>query len=126
MVFENEAAVAFLDINPLFPGHTLVVPREHHITLPDLPAAQLEAYFSTVQLLTKAVQQACDAEGVFVAQNNVVSQTVHHLHFHLVPRWHGDGLTGFFWPRNPYRDPTHQESVRQAIAQKATALSQLS
>lgn len=121
-VFENEAAIAFLDINPLFPGHTLVVPKTHHVTLPDLPTDQLAPYFATVQLLTSAVQTACEAQGIFVAQNNIVSQTVHHLHVHLVPRNQGDGLRGFFWPRNPYRDVAHQEEVRLAIAEEAARL----
>lgn len=119
IVYEDEHAVAFLDIKPLFPGHVLVVPRHHVVTLPDLPAEELPPYFKVVQGMTTAVQEAMRCEGIFVAQNNIVSQTVHHLHFHIVPRSKGDGLNGFFWPRNLYHDNAHKESVRQQI--EATA-----
>lgn len=104
IVADTEATVAFLDTRPLFKGHVLVIPREHVITLPDLPAATLAPYFAEVQRIAAAVPQAYDAQGTFVAQNNIVSQSVPHLHTHVVPRTKGDGLRGFFWPRHKYAD----------------------
>ena len=118
-VYEDEEAVAFLDLSPLFPGHVLVCPRKHAETLPDLPAATIAPLFGTVQLLSKAVQAAVEAEGTFVAMNNVVSQSVPHLHVHVVPRCRKDGLKGFFWPKNHYTSVAHKESVRQAIEREA-------
>ena len=96
------AAVAFLDRSPLFAGHTLVVPRRHVVTLADLDPAELGPYFERVQRIAAAVPVAVDAQGTFVANNNVVSQSVAHLHVHVVPRTKGDGLRGFFWPRRKY------------------------
>ena len=104
IVADTEATVAFLDTRPLFKGHVLVIPREHVITLPDLPTATLAPYFAEVQRIAAAVPQAYDAQGTFVAQNNIVSQSVPHLHTHVVPRTKGDGLRGFFWPRHKYAD----------------------
>jgi histidine triad (HIT) family protein len=95
-------AVAFLDIRPVFKGHTLVVPREHRVTLADLPAEQLASYFGFVQRVAVAVEESLGAGGTFVAINNKVSQSVAHLHTHVVPRTKGDGLRGFFWPRTKY------------------------
>lgn len=115
IVFEDEISVGFLDAGPLFPGHVLLAPRGHYETLPDLPAEQVGPYFRNVQRLVKAVQQACDAPGCFVAQNNVVSQSVPHLHVHVVPRRHKDGLKGFFWPRTPYDSDDHKRAVAEAI-----------
>jgi len=121
---EVEAAVvagdadtlAFLDHRPLFPGHVLVVPRAHIETLDDLPAASIESFFATVRRMSAAVRRALGAQGTFVAMNNVVGQSVPHLHVHVVPRTRGDGLRGFFWPRTPYDDAAHMERVRSAIA----------
>ena len=95
-------AVAFLDVRPVFPGHVLVVPRGHVETLPDVPAADLGPFFERVQRLAAAVPRAVEATGTFVAMNNKVSQSVPHLHVHVVPRRPKDGLRGFFWPRQTY------------------------
>jgi histidine triad (HIT) family protein len=114
-VFEDEVCVAFLDHRPLFPGHTLVVPRAHVETLADLPGGLVAPFFTTVQLLTRAVERALQAHGTFVAVNNRVSQSVPHLHVHVVPRRHKDGLKGFFWPRRPYRDDAEMSEVRERI-----------
>lgn len=102
LVHEDPQVVAFLDRRPVFPGHVLVVPRAHHETLPELPADLVGPYFAAVQRITGAVIEAMEADGAFVAQNNTVSQSVPHLHFHVVPRRFKDGLKGFFWPRHPY------------------------
>lgn len=118
-VLEDEATVAFLDARPLFPGHCLLIPREHHVTLPDLPAALLAPLFANAQLLCRAVERGLGADGTFVAVNNRVSQSVAHLHVHVVPRRQKDGLRGFFWPRERYADTEAalrvQAAVRSAI-----------
>jgi histidine triad (HIT) family protein len=114
-VLEDEHTVAFLDARPLFPGHTLVVPRVHHDTLTSLPVTQIEPLFQRVRWLAKAVQEAMGAEGTFVAINNVVSQSVPHLHVHIVPRTKGDGLRGFFWPRQGYGSDEHATEVADLI-----------
>lgn len=95
-------AVAFLDVRPVFPGHVLVVPRDHVETLPELPGEMVGAFFTRVQAIAAAVPTAMDAAGTFVAVNNKVSQSVPHLHVHVVPRRPKDGLRGFFWPRVSY------------------------
>ena len=115
VVFEDDISIAFLDIRPLFPGHVLFAPREHFATLPDLPAELVGPFFQNAQRLVRAVQQACDAPGCFVAQNNVVSQSVPHLHVHIVPRRPKDGLKGFFWPRTPYDSDEHRKRTAEAI-----------
>jgi histidine triad (HIT) family protein len=115
VVLEEEDVIAFLDHRPLFPGHCLVIPREHHETLPDLPPALLEPVFGAARLLAGAVVEAMGAEGSFVAVNNVVSQSVPHLHVHVVPRRRKDGLRGFFWPRTPYRDDQHADEVQDEL-----------
>ena len=102
VVHETDEVVAFLDIRPVFVGHTLVVPRGHIETLLDLPSEAIGPYFTEVQRVTAAVTKAMDAQGTFVAMNNVVSQSVPHLHTHVVPRRRKDGLRGFFWPRTKY------------------------
>jgi histidine triad (HIT) family protein len=102
IVLDDDVAVAFLDRSPLFAGHTLVVPRRHVVTLADLDPDELGPYFERVQRVAVAVPAAVDAQGTFVANNNVVSQSVAHLHVHVVPRTKGDGLRGFFWPRRKY------------------------
>ena len=104
VVFEDDDTVAFLDIRPLFPGHVLLVPREHHVTIEDLPDAQVERFFLNGRRLAGAVREAMGADGTFMAMNNVVSQSVAHLHCHVVPRRRKDGLRGFFWPRQRYAD----------------------
>jgi histidine triad (HIT) family protein len=102
VVYRDDVAVAFLDRRPLFPGHVLVVPVRHVETLPDLDAAEVGPFFAVVQRFSAVVPDALGAEGTFVAANNVVSQSVPHLHVHVVPRTKGDGLRGFFWPRTKY------------------------
>jgi histidine triad (HIT) family protein len=120
LVYEDAVSLAFLDRRPLFPGHSLLVPRDHHETLIDLPSALLTPLFSNAQLLVEAVEKGLRAEGSFVAINNRVSQSVPHLHIHVVPRRRKDGLKGFFWPRRPYRDLDEilqiQSALRSAIA----------
>ncbi len=103
MVLDEPTVAAFLDVRPLFEGHVLVVPREHHVTLGDLPASLLTDVMLAAQRVSVAVTTALGAQGSFVAMNNVVSQSVPHLHVHVVPRIRGDGLRGFFWPRRKYR-----------------------
>ena len=103
MVYEDETSLAFLDHRPLFVGHTLLIPKEHHETLSDLPPHLIEPLFATAQSIADGVQSAFDAQGTFVAMNNTVSQSVPHLHIHIVPRRRKDGLRGFFWPRTKYK-----------------------
>lgn len=103
-VLETDRLVAFLDARPVFKGHTLLVPREHVVTLPDLAEDMLAPFLAAGQRLAAAVQQGLGADGSFVAVNNVVSQSVPHLHLHVVPRSRGDKLRGFFWPRTRYAD----------------------
>ncbi len=122
LVYEDDAMIAFLDHRPLFPGHVVLVPRDHHQLLADLPAAQVGPLFHTARLLTQAVQTALDAEGTFVAINNGVSQSVPHVHVHVIPRRKGDGLKGFFWPRISYRDDAHLAEVRERVEREVTAL----
>ena len=120
LVFEDAVSAAFLDHRPLFPGHCLLVPREHHETLVDLPGSLIPPLFSNARLLAHAVEQALAAEGTFVAINNRVSQSVPHLHIHIVPRRKKDGLKGFFWPRQHYKDEEAilqvQQDIRSALA----------
>ena len=104
MVLETDDLVAFLDKRPVFKGHVLLVPREHIVTLPDLPAELRDPFLAAAQRIAAAVVEAFGAQGSFVAMNNVVSQSVPHLHLHVVPRTKGDGLRGFFWPRRKYAD----------------------
>ena len=115
VVAETEHTVAFLDQRPLFPGHTLVVPRTHVVTLRDLTPALLPPFFTEVQRIAGAVQDGLDADGTFVAENNVVSQSVPHLHVHVVPRRRKDGLRGFFWPRQRYVDDAEAAAVADRI-----------
>jgi len=103
IVHSDELAVAFLDQRPLFHGHVLLVPREHHETLADLPTEQVGPLFELAQRMSVAVRDGMGAKGSFVAMNNKVSQSVPHLHVHIVPRTKGDGLRGFFWPRTKYK-----------------------
>jgi len=114
-VLDDEVAMGFLDVRPLFPGHVLVIPRDHHVTLPDLPADLVGPFFGRVQRVAAAVADSMGAQGSFVAMNNIVSQSVLHLHAHVVPRTKGDGLRGFFWPRTKYRDDAHAAEVAETI-----------
>ena len=115
IVFEDDSTLAFLDHRPLFPGHTLVIPKQHFETLVDLPSAMVPTFFWNVQLLSRAVERAMDAEGTFVAMNNRVSQSVPHLHVHVVPRRKKDGLKGFFWPRTKYSDEEELNHVKSRV-----------
>jgi histidine triad (HIT) family protein len=116
IVYEDDDSVAFLDHRPLFHGHTLLVPRVHVETLGELPVSLVGPFFKTAQLLSRAVESALGAEGTFVAMNNRVSQSVPHLHVHVVPRRRKDGLKGFFWPRTKYKSDEEMSAVKQLIA----------
>ncbi len=116
IVAEGPAFVAFLDITPLFHGHVLLVPRLHRETLVDLEPELVDPIFSAARRMASVVQTAMGAEGTFVAMNNKVSQSVPHLHVHVVPRTKGDGLKGFFWPRKKYATAEEREAVRHKIA----------
>ena len=120
-VFEDDLSLAFLDKRPLFPGHCLLIPKEHYETLIDLPGLLVAPLFQNAQLLADAIEKGLQADGTFVAINNRVSQSVPHLHIHIVPRHKKDGLKGFFWPRQRYKDQeailTIQNTLRTTIAQ---------
>jgi histidine triad (HIT) family protein len=120
IVLADEVAVAFLDIRPVFKGHVLVAPRAHAVTLADLPAADVGPLFLRVQRVSAALPAALGCQGTFVAANNVVSQSVPHLHVHVVPRTKGDGLRGFFWPRHKYESDAeaaqYAARIRAALA----------
>ena len=115
LVLDEPLTLAFLDQRPLFPGHVLLIPRAHHETLMDLSGDLLQPLMETTQRLARAVQTATQADGVFVAANNVVSQSVPHLHMHVVPRRRRDGLRGFFWPRQRYESDDEMARVASAI-----------
>ena len=115
-VLETETVIAFLDHRPLFPGHCLVIPREHVDTLGDLPGPMTGPLFEAAAAVARALEAGLGADGTFVAVNNRVSQSVLHLHVHVVPRRRGDGLRGFFWPRGRYRSPAAMEETRARIA----------
>jgi histidine triad (HIT) family protein len=115
IVAEEDACVAFLDHRPLFAGHTLVVPRAHVETLVDLPDAELAPLFACVKRIARALEVGLGAEGTFVGNNNRVSQSVPHLHVHVVPRRPKDGLRGFFWPRTKYASEDEMIATAQAI-----------
>jgi histidine triad (HIT) family protein len=122
LVFEDEVSLAFLDHRPIFPGHTLLIPRQHYETLADLPEALIKPLFANAQWLERAIEAALQAEGTFVAINNRVSQSVPHLHVHIVPRRRKDGLRGFFWPRQAYKDPDEMENIRKNLSETVTRL----
>ena len=119
VVLDDPGVVGFLDVRPVFKGHVLLVPRQHVDTLLDLPDAQVKPLFATTRRVASGVTRAFDAQGTFVAMNNVVSQSVPHLHVHVVPRTKGDGLRGFFWPRTTYDDAAdaaaHADRLRAAL-----------
>jgi histidine triad (HIT) family protein len=118
LVLDEPDLVAFLDRRPVFKGHVLLVPREHVVTLPDLPAELRDGFLEAAQRLATAVVDALGAQGSFLAVNNTVSQSVPHLHMHVVPRTKGDGLRGFFWPRTKYDDGESAEyaaRLREAL-----------
>ncbi len=115
VVLDEDHAFAFLDVRPVFPGHVLLVPRTHYAALADLPPATVGALFVTAQRLARAVEDGMGADGTFVAVNNKVSQSVPHLHVHVIPRRRKDGLRGFFWPRTRYADDDEMEQVAARI-----------
>jgi len=123
VVFEDENSLAFLDHRPVFPGHTLLIPRTHFETLTDLPVDLVGPFFRNAQLLARAVELALEAHGTFVAMNNRVSQSVPHLHVHVVPRRRKDGLKGFFWPRYPYKTDDLADAMQAAIREAVGKLS---
>jgi histidine triad (HIT) family protein len=119
VVLEDDDFVGFLDIRPVFKGHVLLVPRTHVVTLPDLPAQLRDGFLAQAQRLARAMVEGLGAQGSFVGLNNTVSQSVAHLHLHVVPRTKGDGLRGFFWPRTKYADDAemaaYADRVREAL-----------
>lgn len=117
VILEDEISLAFLDHRPLFPGHCLLIPRDHYETLMDLPPDMVGPLFQNARLLAQAMEVGLGAEGSFVAINNRVSQSVPHLHIHVVPRRKGDGLRGFFWPRHRYASETEMMEVAQKLRQ---------
>jgi histidine triad (HIT) family protein len=123
IVFEDEHSLAFLDNRPLFPGHSLLIPRAHHEALWDLPPGLVEPLFANARVLSLAVREAMESQGAFVAINNVVSQSVPHLHVHIAPRNRKDGLRGFFWPRGKYEDDEHAATTATAVREAVARLS---
>ncbi len=121
IVLDDAVAVGFLDARPLFPGHTLIVPRDHHETVVDLPPDAVGPLFARAQRMAAAMVEGLGAQGSFVALNNRVSQSVPHLHVHVVPRTKGDGLRGFFWPRTTYRDEAEVADVASRLRTALTA-----
>lgn len=121
-VFEDQWTLTFLDRRPLFPGHCLLIPKTHVETLGDLQISLVRPIFVNVRLLARAVQEAMEADGSFVAINNHISQRVPHLHVHIVPRRKGDGLRGFFWPRRRYADQSEIDQVLQKLRKAITRL----
>jgi histidine triad (HIT) family protein len=115
VVYEDERTLAFLDNRPLFPGHSLLVPRAHYETLGDLPDELIAPLFESARLLSVAIPKAMRKPGSFVAMNNVVSQSVPHLHVHVVPRKPRDGLRGFFWPRTKYDSEDQMREVAERV-----------
>lgn len=115
VVDEDEYTITILDIKPLFPGHCLVMPKKHIVTLPELNDELLELLFRKTRKLAAILPEAMNAQGTFVAMNNIVSQSVPHLHVHVVPRTKGDGLKGFFWPRKNYKNEEHKNQVAGLI-----------
>jgi histidine triad (HIT) family protein len=122
LVFEDEISLAFLDHRPVFPGHCLLIPKAHFETLTDLPTNLVGPFFRNAQLLSRAVESAMEAHGTFVAMNNRVSQSVPHLHTHIVPRRRKDGLKGFFWPRYPYKSEDETDRIQSLIRDAVDAL----
>lgn len=120
IVFEDSISLAFLDHRPLFPGHTLLIPKQHFETLGDLPAGLVGSFFGNAQRLAGAVEAGMQADGSFVAINNHVSQSVPHLHVHIVPRRRKDGLRGFFWPRQKYSSDEQMKQAQAAIQRALT------
>jgi histidine triad (HIT) family protein len=121
-VYEDEMTIVFLDSGPLFAGHCLVCPRQHYDTLLDVPNDRLEPLFATAKLIGAAVERGLGAQGSFMAINNRISQSVPHLHVHVVPRRRQDGLKGFFWPRRPYKDEEEAAATQKALQEAVSEL----
>ena len=121
LIVRDDHVAAFLDIRPVFPGHVLIVPTQHVDTLAELPPELMQPMLTMAQRFLSALTQVVEAQGTFVAMNNVVSQSVPHLHLHVVPRKRGDGLRGFFWPRHPYSDDAERVRMRDALKAAVTA-----
>lgn len=122
IVHEDDAVIGFLDHRPLFVGHVLLIPKQHVETLVDLPSPLIQPLFATAQRMARGVESAMEAEGTFIAINNRISQSVPHLHVHIVPRRKGDGLRGFFWPRTKYASgelETVRGRIKEALGQSA-------
>lgn len=124
VVLADDDFAAFLDARPVFKGHVLLVPREHVVTLPELPAGLRDGFLANAQRLAAAMIDGLGAQGSFVAMNNTVSQSVPHLHCHVVPRTKGDGLRGFFWPRTKYaagEAEDYAERLRSALGSSSSS-----
>jgi len=121
IVFRDDQTLAFLDRHPVFPGHTLLIPIDHYETLEDLPNELISPLFSNAKRLTIAVRNALKADGIFLGINNKVSQSVPHLHIHVVPRRAKDGLRGFFWPRQKYESEEQQTTIQESIKRELSA-----
>lgn len=121
-VHEGKESIAFLDFKPVFPGHTLVAPRKHYETIDKVPDDELGPFFREVKLVARGVERAMKADGTFVAINNKVSQSVPHLHVHIIPRRFHDGMHGFFWPRSGYESREERERVRKLISEAVSEL----
>jgi len=117
IVFEDAISMAFLDIRPLFPGHILLIPRIHYETLLDLPVNLIEPLFGNAKFLSNIIEKALNAQGSLILINNKVSQSIPHLHIHIIPRNKGDGLKGFFWPRIPYKDVDSIREMQRKITE---------
>lgn len=121
-VFEDDTSIAFLDTKPLFPGHLLLIPKEHYATITDVPQTLIDNLFNNTKMLVEAIEMGLKVDGTFIAINNKVSQSVPHLHIHIVPRRLKDGLKGFFWPRNKYKSREEmlefQKIIKNAITSK--------
>ena len=122
VVYRDPDFIAFLDHRPLFPGHVLLCPMQHYETLTDLPQELLGPMMRVTQMLAGGVQTALEAEGSFIAVNNKISQSVPHLHIHVVPRRKRDGLKGFFWPRHKYGSVEERETIRKVLENSIRAV----
>ncbi|WP_454784474.1 HIT family protein [Legionella sp. WA2024007413] len=118
IVFEDKHFIAFLDSRPLFPGHTLLAPKMHIKTMYEVPEPMIAPLFLLTQKLGTAVEKAMDAAGSFIAMNNTISQSIPHLHIHIVPRNKHDGLKGFFWPRTHYKNEAEMHEVQEKICKQ--------
>ncbi len=122
VVYEDDLTTVFLDNGPIFAGHSLVCPKQHYDTLMDVPPDRLQPLFSTAQIVARAIEKGLGADGSFIAINNKISQSVPHLHVHVIPRRRGDGMKGFFWPRRPYKDKEEMAQTRDALRAAITSI----